>query len=125
MRNTGMASPGNIWLWRNTGVEMARAMVNAGICGNTADIMVRKRSKRIVAVKIESECEMVKALGEELGELDWSKGVLETIVTSGVYRAASKHLKHVDCPVPCALLKAIEVEVGIALPQKVSIEIEK
>jgi hypothetical protein len=104
---------------------MARARVNAGICGYTADIVVRKRSKRIVEVKIESECEMVEALGEEIRELDWSKGVLETIATSDVYRAASKHLKHVDCPVPCAVLKAIEVEVGIALPKKVSIEIEK
>jgi hypothetical protein len=103
---------------------MAGARVNAGICGYTADIRVKKRSKRI-EVKIKSECEMVAGMAGELRELDWSKGVLETIATSEVYKAASRHLKHVGCPVPCAVLKAIEVEVGIAIPKNVRIEIEK
>jgi hypothetical protein len=68
---------------------------------------------------------MVAKMAEELRELDWSRDVLENITKSMVYKAAEKHLKHVSCPVPCAVLKAIEVEAGIALPKKVSIEIEK
>jgi len=39
-----------------------------------------------------------------------------------VYRSAAKHLKHVACPVPSAILKAIETESGMNVPKDVRIE---
>ncbi len=68
---------------------------------------------------------MLRAMAEELRDLDWGRGVMESFATSKVYRAAEKHLKHASCPVPSAVLKTIEVEIGIALPNEVKIEIER
>ena len=42
-----------------------------------------------------------------------------------VYRAAEKCLKHTACPVPCAILKAAEVEMGLCVPEDVCITFEK
>ncbi|TFH34446.1 MAG: hypothetical protein E4G99_09495 [Anaerolineales bacterium] len=38
-----------------------------------------------------------------------------------VYQSAARHIRHTGCPIPSAILKAIEVEVGIALPHDVVI----
>jgi len=38
---------------------------------------------------------------------------------------ASRDISHAACPVPSAILKAIEVEVGAALPQDVTMTIER
>jgi hypothetical protein len=43
---------------------------------------------------------------------------------SGVYRAAQQYCRHPACPVPCAVLKAIEAACGLALPRDVEIRIE-
>lgn len=47
------------------------------------------------------------------------------MVDSYIYKAASTKLKDSDCPVPCAVIKAIQVELGGAIPKDVSIKISK
>lgn len=69
---------------------------------------------------ISSDCEMVASLGSQLSELD-SRDALRSHGRSAVYECAFQHIKHVACPVPAAILKAIEVELGAALPGDVSI----
>jgi hypothetical protein len=103
---------------------MAKAMVSAGACGYSAVIEIRKLQGRRLAVEMSSECTMLQAMAKELRELDWGGGVLQSFATSKVYRAAEKYVRHASCPIPCAVLKTIEVEIGIALPNKVEIEIE-
>ena len=72
---------------------------------------------------ISSDCEMVSLLGSHLSELD-SRDALRPHGRSAVYECAFQHIKHVACPVPAAILKAIEVELGAALPRDVSIRFE-
>lgn len=105
---------------------MAKAEVHAGVCGHSADIEVRRTSKETVQVKIDSACEMLTAMNEELASVKWrGRGhqVFRPIPESAVYQAAGCHLRHSGCPVPAAIIKAIEVEVGIALPRDVTIRI--
>ena len=97
---------------------MTRAVVNPGICGMSATIEVGKVGKRRVRVEITSDCEMVTKMGESLVELDW-RDALKPPVDSSIYKYASNCHLHASCPVPMAILKAIEVEVGIALPKSV------
>lgn len=104
---------------------MAKADVFAGACGYSAVIKVKKLEGRSISLEISSECEMLRAMAEELGELDWGRGVLEDFASSRIYKAADKHLRHASCPVPSAILKTIEVEIGIALPNRVQIEIDR
>ena len=64
-------------------------------------------------------------MNDDLSCLDVRNGVFGRMTDSAVYRSATQHLKHAACPVPSAILKAIEVEAGLAVPQDVIIKIEK
>ena len=102
---------------------MTRVVVNPGICGKVTTVEIVKIGKRRVRVKIISDCETVTKMGESLVELDqWS--ALKPHVQSEVYQSASECHIHASCPVPMAILKAIEVEAGLALPRPVLIQFE-
>ncbi len=99
---------------------MTKVTIRPGICGlNT--VVIAEKEKKKVRLTIVTDCDMVRAMAEELKELD-IMATFTGFLTNPVYRAASKHLRHVTCPVPCGILKALEVEAGLALPRDVSIE---
>ncbi len=100
---------------------MTRVKVNPGICGLVSEIFIKKIDKNHFSVEIKSDCEMVEKLGEKLKELDMMD-VFKRIIDNPVYREASVCLRHTSCPVPSALLKALEVEAGLALSCDVKIE---
>jgi hypothetical protein len=103
---------------------MSRAEVYAGICGHSAVIEVTKVDERSVQVVIHSACEQITAMNPDLARIQW-KGrgheVFKRMMESVVYQSADKHIRHTACPIPMAILKAIEIEAGIALPQDVTI----
>ena len=102
---------------------MTRVVVNPGICGFITTIEVEKLDRRKVKVVITSDCETVTKLGESLTEVEqWD--ALKPRADSEVHRQASKHPLHSVCPVPIAILKAIEAEAGLALPRDVVIHFE-
>ena len=47
------------------------------------------------------------------------------ILKNPVYLAAARHLKHAACPVPAAVLKALEVEAGLNVKKDATIVFEK
>ena len=94
--------------------------VDAGCCGFTTKIEILKVDDQMVKAAVSSDCEMITAWGKELGSLDWGQ-CLRNSVDSPVFQCTSKHIGHVACPVSVALLKAMEVEVGVALPVDVAI----
>ena len=102
---------------------MTRAVVNPGICGMVATIEVAKYGKRRVRVEITSQCEKLTKMVEsplELSQFD----ALKPHVYSEVYQCASEHHLCTSCPIPMAILKAIEVEAGLALPRPVTVHLE-
>ena len=101
---------------------MTTLEVQAGACGCSAKISVVKVDERHVRVVLESDCEPVMAMNDDLARLQWKgKGhnVFGPIPESAVYRSAALHIRHTACPVPSAILKAIEAEVGAAVPKDV------
>ena len=99
---------------------MTTVRVNPGVCGFTAVVKIEKDEGRAFSVTIESECEMVTKLGRELAVLDFMDA-FRSIADNPVYRKGSVCLKHVSCPVPAGILKALEVEAGLALPRDAGI----
>lgn len=95
---------------------MTRVTAQPGICGFTVDIIAQKGENRSVRLTVETECDMVKKMAEEIPPMD-VRAFFTAHLTNPVYRAASKHIKHIACPVPSAILKAIEAELGLALPK--------
>jgi len=99
---------------------MTKVQVNPGVCGFTVVVRVEKDKESNFHIAIETECEMVKKMAGEIPFLEFREP-FSAILNNPVYRSASKNLKHVACPVPSGILKAIEVEVGACLPRPVGI----
>jgi sorbitol-specific phosphotransferase system component IIBC len=99
---------------------VTKVTVDSGICGFVTTVEVDRVTKHKVRVVVNSDCENVASLGESLTEIDrWT--VFKRHQDSEIYQAASNCHLHITCPVPIAVLKAIEVETGLALPRDVSI----
>lgn len=101
---------------KSDGGTVTKVQINAGVCGFTALVSVKKDKKRNIHLSIETGCEMVTKMAEEISFLEF-RAPFSAILHNPVYRSASKNLKHPACPVPSGILKAIEVEVGACLPR--------
>jgi hypothetical protein len=82
--------------------------------------VVEKKNSTTFSVTITSECEMVAKLGSELTELTMMDA-FKRLLDSPVYRKAATCLRHVACPVPAGILKALEVEAGMNVPKDAAI----
>jgi hypothetical protein len=104
---------------------MAKAEINAGICGFKTTVVAKMNGDGTVHLDIESDCKAVCKLGDALQEVDpyrefsWRRQMPLTL------DLAPKCLSHPACPVPSGIIKAIEVEAGLALPADVSIKVSK
>ncbi len=103
---------------------MTKVSVNSGNCGFSVTISVEKEGGKKVRVSLDTECEMAAEMLEDISLLDM-RVLFSKHFANPVYRSADKYLKHTACPVPCAILKAAEVELGLCLPEDVTIRFEK
>ncbi len=104
---------------------MTRLTVVSGACGFFCAVTAEKGPDRKMSVRLESQCEMLRKLGEEIAGMDTMAAAFTNFANNPVYKAAAKHLKHVACPVPAGIIKAVEVEAGFCLPRDVNIKFEK
>ncbi len=103
---------------------MTTVVVNSGACGFTVTITAKKGKDRTIEVALATDCEMVKKMEAEIASID-RMAVLVGFGNDPVHRSAAKHLKHAACPVPSAVLKAIETEAGMNVPRDVTIVFKK
>jgi hypothetical protein len=97
-----------------------KVIINPGACGFSATVVIRKKDAKTFSVSITSECEMVSKLGTEIVELTLMDA-FKRLLDNPVYRKGNTCLRHVACPVPSGILKALEVEAGLNLPKDVSV----
>jgi hypothetical protein len=102
---------------------MTRVTVNPGVCGFITTIEVSKQEKRKVSIKIDSGCENIVSLGASLKEIDM-RDMFKPRGENEVHVQAALNKLHAACPVPEAVIKAIEAELGLALPRDASIHFE-
>jgi len=100
---------------------MTKVIVNSGACGFTVTIRAEKGKEKKIAVSLDTACEMVQKMLADIATVDQSV-TFAGFRDNPVYQSAAKHLKHVACPVPSAILKAIETETGMNVPKDVKIE---
>lgn len=103
---------------------MTKVRVTGGACGYTAVIKIQSLDKKRVHVNIITACRMLQLFNEELGVVDWTKGVFDRFCDSIIYKTAHETLKHTDCPVPMAIIKAIQVEIKGAVAKDVVMKFE-
>ena len=106
-------------------MQVSKVKVEAGVCGFVTEIQALSDDRQKVTLKIESDCPQVMDMA---GEYTESEGMMEVFLPFGespLFKAAKNNLKHSACPVPTAVMKAIEVSCGLALPRDVAIKVEK
>jgi len=86
---------------------MTKVIVNSGACGFTVAITAEKGKDKKVLIALDTACEMVQKMLADIATVD-HRVTLTGFRDNPVYLSAAKHLKHVACPVPSAILKAIE-----------------
>lgn len=104
---------------------MTKVRLNSGACGYTSVIKVKALDKKRVQINIITACRMIQAFNKELLVIDWTKGVFDRFCHSLIYKTAHEKLKHTDCPVPMAIIKAIQVEINGATPKDITLKFEQ
>ncbi len=99
---------------------MTKVEVRSGACGFSVMITAEKGRDKKIHISIETECEMVKQMLPDISAVDMMT-LFSGWLNNPVYKSASRQLKHVSCPVPSGILKAVEAEAGLAVPKEVSI----
>jgi hypothetical protein len=103
---------------------MASAEIESGICGFCTTVKTTSEG-RTVRVEFETSCGYVEQLAEALTEVDPFREISYRGEGPVTLRLAAEHLVHPACPVPSGIIKAIEVEAGLALPKDASIKPSK
>ena len=101
---------------------MSKAIINAGICGFRTEVIVQREGKHC-NLTIHSDCADIEKLSGQLRKVDPYQEISfrgEGPLTFINFRACCHHPA---CPVPVGIIKAVEIEAGLALPQDVTIEI--
>ncbi|MCL5022219.1 MAG: hypothetical protein M1497_02415 [Nitrospirae bacterium] len=99
---------------------MTKVVIHSGACGFSTTVTAEKGRDKKIRIVLETECEMVGKMAGEIEMLDMMS-LFTRFLDNPVYRAASKHLRHVTCPVPAGILKAMEVEAGFGVPKDAGI----
>ena len=98
---------------------------NAGICGFISEITAVSQDGQNVQVTLKTDCSSLAPMAKELSEINAFSACFGKPCDSTVYTVANKYCAHAACPVPGAIIKAIEVACGFALPKDVHIVISK
>jgi hypothetical protein len=104
---------------------VARAEIDAGICGFQTTCIATRGENGSIALHIESGCKAVLKLADQLKIVDPYKEISWRRALPQTHELAPKCLSHPACPVPAGIIKAIEVEANLALPKDVTIKVTK
>jgi hypothetical protein len=103
---------------------MAKAEVIAGNCGFTTQVEARMNGSAC-ELHITSDCKAIEKLAEELTQVDPYQEISFKRSVPKIHQAGIKHCTHAACPVPVSIIKAVEIEAGLALPMDVRIKLSK
>jgi hypothetical protein len=101
---------------------MTSVEVFAGICGFLTKINA-KTENDLIQLEIESDCAAVRRLSTQLIEVDPLQEITFRRGGPVTLQMGAKYCSHTACPVPVGIIKAIEVEAGLALPADATIKV--
>jgi len=101
---------------------MTKVFVNPGVCGFET-IIWAIRSGDVVRLQIKSECKEINKLANTLTRISLKElRNAKSFSINKINENAARCISHLSCPIPCAIFKAIEVELELALKKNVTIE---
>ncbi|MCQ2086213.1 MAG: hypothetical protein MJY54_02175 [archaeon] len=99
-------------------------IVDAGVCKMKTTIQAIQQDDMMVGVKIESDCHNVLKMSWGIKSINPYTEIESQICKTDVYKRANDTLPHAACPVPCAIIKAVEVASGMGIKRDVTITIK-
>lgn len=103
---------------------MAKAEIFAGVCGFHTTVLATSEDG-LVNLEIQSECQAIQKLGENLKQVDPLKEISSRRSIPQSLQMGMQYCTHAACPVPAGIIKAVEVAAGLALPKDVTIRLSK
>ena len=103
---------------------MTKAEIFSGICGFTTVAEAHTNGSNCT-LSITSDCEAIQHLAAELRHVNPFREISFHGEAPLILQLAAKHCPHAACPVPVGIIKAVEVETGLALPADVTIRLTK
>ena len=103
---------------------MATSEIYAGICGFKTKVETQMVGTQC-SLKIESGCEAIQRLAEKLRDVEPFQEISFRGEGPKTLKLGSEYCIHTACPVPVGIIKAIEIEAGLALPADVTIQLSK
>ena len=98
--------------------------VDAGVCKMKTVIRAVQQEDMMVKVEITSDCHNILKMSWGIDTINPYTEVESNILDTEVYRRANGILPHAACPVPGAIIKAVEVAADLGIKRDVSIKIE-
>ena len=103
---------------------MARAEIFSGVCGFMT-VVESKMDGEVCRLHIQSECKAIQKLAKNLDKVDPLQEISARRRMPDTLTAGVQYCSHAACPVPVGIIKAVEVEAGLALPKDIVIKISK
>ncbi len=107
------------------GEHLAKAEICSGVCGFNTTVEAQKDGSGQIQLRIESDCKGIQRLAGELTQVDPYREFIYRGEGPLTFELAAEYCSHAACPVPVGIIKAIEIEAGLALPADVSIKLSK
>jgi hypothetical protein len=92
-------------------VLVTRVSVDEPICGKNVMLTAEKKPSGKVAIIVESDCEHLQRLNENLKEVGM-EDACRSFDQNLLYISARESKLHPTCLVPCAIVNAVWVELG-------------
>lgn len=103
---------------------VAKAIIDPGICGFMAEVVATMEGD-MCTLEISCDCEPIQEMAKELTRVDPMEEIGFFREGPLTWRMFAKHCPHPSCPVLAGILKAVEVEAGLALPKDASIKVTR
>lgn len=103
---------------------MAKAFVKP-TCGLSTTVEATPVEMQRVQIAVESECAAIRKIAAELHEVNPFQEMSKRGGGSHILALGMQHCSHTSCPVPAAMIKAVEIAAGLDLPKEVVITFSK
>jgi len=103
---------------------MSKADIFAGNCGFNTQVEAKMEGSTC-SLNITSECAAIEHMSEELKDVNPYQEISFKRSMPLIHKMGVKHCTHAACPVPVGIVKAVEIEAGLALPTDVTIKLSK
>ncbi|MEA4977569.1 MAG: hypothetical protein VB016_03345 [Methanomassiliicoccaceae archaeon] len=104
--------------------DHCKVTVDSGVCKMITVINARENEMGLIELAIESDCPHILMMSWHMEPISPYTEVEAPMCETEVYKLVSKYLPHAACPVPCGMVKAIEVAGNLGLKRDVTIKIE-